>query len=844
MKRNFLAVLLLLAPAAVVRGETAPVRERLLLDSGWRFHQGDPDDAIDNGTNLFDYTEPGSLDKTRKQDLTAAAKLAANRPDAVANNLGGKVSFVQPGFNARDWRQLDVPHDWVVELPFNPRGNAAHGKKDIDPQKGTNIGWYRRAFDLPAEDSGKTLWLEFDGVYRNAVIWLNGHCLGRHVSGYGSFILDISKQANFGGRNTLVVRVDATRYEGWFYEGAGIYRHVWLVKASPLHVAHWGTFVTTPEVAEKEAVVKVETSLANDSDAARNCTVDIQLVGPDGQLLKEAIAGQRLSPAVVPAHSQRIITQSLPVPQPQLWSPETPRLYQARTTVKEAAGTVVDESQTTFGIRTFRWDPSEGFFLNGKHVEIAGTCNHQDHAGLGSALPDRVQWFRIEKLREMGSNGYRTAHNPPAPELLDACDKLGMMVWDETRRFDDSPQGLAELEAMVRRDRNHPSVILWSIGNEEPLQGDGVAGVRIATSMQNLVHRLDPTRPVSYANNGSNSWGRAVSTMIDIMGFNYANGDQPDRYHSNLPAKPCVGSEDAVTRSTRGVYADDANACFVSSYCDNKLTSRGTAEHYWKYFLARPWIAGVFIWTGFDYRGEPVPYRERAYTNQDGSLDTCGFPKDNFFYHQACWTDKPMVHLLPHWNWAGKEGQEIDVRCYSNCDAVEMFLNGRSLGKQAMPRYSHLAWKVNYAPGTLLARGYRGQTVAAEEKVETTGAPADIALVPDRRAIAADGEDVALVTVAVTDIKGRIVPVANNQISFSVEGGTIIGVGNGHPNTTEPDKASKRKVFSGLAQVIVQSRKQCGHIKLTATSPGLQPLTVTIMAEAAKPRPCVAVVDD
>ena len=282
---------------------------------------------------------------------------------------------------------------------------------------------------------------------------------------------------------------------------------------------------------------------------------------------------QLISPTEVPAHSQKTIQQSLQVPQPQFWSPETPRLYQARTTLRDAAATVVDEYETTFGIRTFRWDPNEGFFLNGKHVEIAGTCNHQDHAGLGTALPDRVHWFRIEKLREMGSNAYRTAHNPPTPELLDACDKLGMMVWDETRRFDDSPLGLAELEAMVRRDRNHPSIILWSIGNEEPLQADANAGVRIATSMQNLVHRLDPSRPVTYANNGSNSWGRAVSAMIDIMGFNYSNGGQPDRYHSSLPAKPCVGSEDAVTRSTRGVYADDANACFVSSYCDNKQTS-------------------------------------------------------------------------------------------------------------------------------------------------------------------------------------------------------------------------------------------------------------------------------
>jgi beta-galactosidase len=845
MKRDSLVVLLLLALAPVVQGETATVRERLLLDFGWRFHQGDPEDVINNGTNIFDYPEPGTLDKTRTRDLIAAADLAASRADPVAINLGARVSYVQPGFDARRWRELDVPHDWAVELPFDPHGNAAHGKKDLDPKKGTTIGWYRRTFDLASGDSGKAVWLELDGVYRNAVLWLNGHCLGRHVSGYGSFMLDISKQANFAGRNTLVVRVDATRYEGWFYEGAGIYRHVWLVKASPLHIAYWGTFVTTPKVTEKDAVVKVETTLSNESDTTRVCTVEIQIIGPDGQKLSGANAtgsnaGQSLSAAEIPAHSQKIITQSMEVPQPQLWSHETPRLYRADTTVREGAASVMDACETTFGIRTFRWDPNEGFFLNNKHVEIQGTCNHQDHAGVGIALPDRIQSFRIEKLREMGANAYRTAHGPPTPELLDACDRLGMMVMDETRRFDDSPQGLAELEALVRRDRNHPRIILWSIGNEEPLQGDTNVGVRIATSLQNLVHRLDPSRPATYANNGSDVWGRAVSTMIDIMGFNYATHGRPDRFHTNFPAIPCFGTEDAATRSTRGAYADDTNACFVSTYGDRRLTS-GTQEEYRQYYKARPWMAGVFVWTGFDYRGEPNPYRDRGYTCQDGMMDTCGFPKDNFYYCQAWWTDQPMVHLTPHWNWAGKEGQEIDVRCYSNCEEVELFLNGRSLGKQPMQRYSHLAWKVSYAPGTLLARGYRGQKVAVEEKVETTGDPAAISLAPDRPAIAADGEDVAMVTVAVTDTKGRIVPVADNEISFSVTGGTIIGVGNGHPNTTEPDKAGKRKLFNGLAQVIVQSRKNSGPIRLTATSPGLPSVTATIVATAVKLRPSVPV---
>jgi beta-galactosidase len=843
MMRKVMAVLLLLALLPVARGETAAVRERLLLDFGWRFHQDDPEDAIDNGTNIFDYPEPGTLDKTRTRDLIAAAELAANRADPVAINLGGKVSFVQPGFEARSWRELDVPHDWAVELPFDPHGNAAHGKKDLDPKKGTTIGWYRRAFDLAPQDSGKAIWLEFDGVYRNAVIWLNGHCLGRHVSGYGSFMLDIGKQANFAGRNTLVVRVDATRYEGWFYEGAGIYRHVWLVKASPLHIAPWSTFVTTPEVTEKDAVVKVETTLTNDSDATRVCTVETQILQPDGQPIKEAGAtgshpSDSAAPVEVPAHGQKIVTQSMRVPQPQLWSPDAPRLYQASISLKEGAGDKTDACETAFGIRTFRWDPNQGFFLNGKRVEIKGTCNHQDHAGVGIALPDRIQSFRIEKLKEMGANAYRTAHAPPTPELLDACDRLGMMVMDETRRFEDSPLALAELETLIRRDRNHPSIILWSIGNEEPLQGDTNVGVRIATALQNLVHRLDPSRPATYANNGSDVWGRAVSTMIDIMGFNYATHGRPDRFHTNFPAVPCFGTEDAATRSTRGAYADDTNACFVSTYGDRKLTS-GTQEEYRIYYKSRPWMAGLFIWTGFDYRGEPNPYKDRGYTCQDGMMDTCGFPKDNFYYCQAWWTDKPMVHLLPHWNWLGKEGQEIDVRCYSNCEEVELFLNGQSLGKQTMLRDSHLTWKVNYIPGTLLAKGYRSQKIAAEETIETTGDPAAISLAPDRAAINADGEDVAMVTVAVTDPKGRIVPVADNEISFSVTGGTIIGVGNGHPNTTEPDKSEKRKLFNGLAQVIVQSRKEAGPIKLTATSPGLQPVTATIVSTAVKLRPSV-----
>jgi beta-galactosidase len=835
VKKNFASILLLLVLQSVVHGEAPSSRERLLLDFGWKFHQGDPEDATANGVNLFDYPEPGSLDKTREKDLLAAAALAATRPDPVATNLGAGVSFVQPLLDDHQWRQINVPHDWVVELPFNPRGDAAHGKKDIDPKKGTNIGWYRRSYDLPAEDADKAVWLEFDGVYRNAVIWLNGHCLGRHVSGYGSFMLDISKTAIFGGRNTLVVRVDATRNEGWFYEGGGIYRHVWLVTANSLHVAHWGTFVTTPSVDEKSATINIETTLTNDSDAPRDCTVVNEISGPDGKPVTPVGQAEQAHATIqVPARGQKLVVEMIKVAQPQLWSPDTPVLYQAQTNVKEG-GAVVDVYPTTFGIRTLRWDANEGFFLNGKPVKIQGTCNHQDHAGVGIAQPDRLQEFRIEKLREMGSNAYRTAHSPPMPEMLDACDRLGMMVWDETRRFDDSPLGLAELEAMIRRDRNHPSVILWSIGNEEPLQGDANVGVRIASTLQNLAHQLDPSRMVTMANNGGNSWGKAVSTMIDIMGFNYIKGGNPDRYHnSSFPYKPCIGSEDAATRGTRGAYVSDPANCLVEAYGDSHAGNSMDTEEYWNFLMARPWFSGGFLWSGFDYRGEPNPYKNRGYCCQDGLMDLCGFPKDNFYYCQAWWTDKPMVHLLPHWNWAGKEGQPIDVRCFSNCDQVELFLNNESLGRQSMPKYSHLDWKVNYAPGELSAKAYRGNELVAQQTIQTTGAPAGISLTPDRGRINADGQDVAIVTVAVIDSQGRTVPTASNDISFSIEGAGIIGVGNGDPGSAESDKLPRRKAFMGLAQVIVQAPMQAGQIELTATSPGLKPMTITVSAATSQ----------
>ncbi len=826
MARVFLMILLV--AVVVSAGSAAPApRERLLMDFGWRFKLGDPPDA----GQVFAYPEVRDLAKADPGDAAEEARLAESSPNPVAANLGGGVSFVQPDCNDRGWRQIDLPHDWVVELGFDPNGNMSHGYKAIRHANGTDVGWYRRSFDLPAQEKGKTVWIEFDGVFRNCLVWLNGHCLGRNVSGYSSFSYDLGRYAHFGGKNVLVVRVDASRTEGWFYEGAGIYRHVWLVKTDPVHIAHWGTYVTSA-VAGPDAQVSVQTQLRNDSNRAVTCTLVSTLTGANGKAIARA---EQASIAIEPGKDQAV-TQKLAVRNAKLWSIESPNLYHLVSTVKQQRSTI-DAYETPFGIRTIRFDPDHGFFLNGKRVEIQGVCCHQDHAGVGAALPDRIQYYRIEKLKEMGCNAYRTSHNDPTPELLEACDRLGMLVMDEHRKMGASPEILGQLERLIRRDRNHPSVILWSLGNEESGIQASEVGAQVAATMRDVVRRLDPTRPVTVAMNGG--WGRGFSTVVDVQGCNYFRSGKIDTYHQTHPLQPIFGSEEASTVSTRGIYANDREKGYVSAYDVNRPQWGSTAEKWWTYFASRPFLAGAFVWTGFDYRGEPTPYSWPCINSHFGIMDTCGFPKDNYYYYQAWWTEKPVLHLFPHWNWPGKEGQEIAVWCDSNCEAVELFLNGESLGKQTMPVNSHLEWKVPYAPGTLLAKGYRGSQEMAQVKVETTGAAARIKLLPDRSAIQADGEDVSMVTVEVVDAQGRVVPAAENEVSFAIEGGKILGVGSGDPSSHEPDKAGQRKVFNGLAQVIVQSMKKPGDIMLSATSPGLQPADVKIQAVRCVLRPAV-----
>jgi beta-galactosidase len=727
-------------------------RERLLADFGWRFHLGD---EWGIGQNL--------------------AKAGTGRGPASVD------------FSDASWRRVNLPHDWAVELPFDPDADMAHGFKPLgDGFPQNSVGWYRRTFELPASDAGRRLWLEFDGVFRDSTVFVNGWFVGRQESGYGSFRYDITDVANYGGRNVVAVRVDASEFEGWFYEGAGIYRNVWLVKTSPLAIAPDGVAVYSQfanNVPDGPAELRLGVRLTNARASAADATVTWTVLAPDGA----AVANAQWSATVAPRGSLDL-EQSARVPAPELWSPETPRLYRLVTTVTSGRR-LVDRVETEFGIRTVAFDPDRGFLLNGKPYVIKGTCNHQDHAGLGSALPDRMQYFRIARLKEMGSNAYRTAHNPPTPELLEACDRLGMLVMDENRLLGSDSVHMRWLEDTIRRDRNHPSVVVWSLGNEEFTVGTTAGGGRVAATMQDAVLRVDPTRPVTYnAPVGNEAAG--INSVIAVRGWSYHIGaESMDAYHAAHPRQPNVGSEQGSTVSTRGIYADDPVRGYVSAYDDHAQSWSNTAKDWWSFFDARPWLSGGFVWTGFDYRGEPTPYAWPCINSHFGILDTAGFPKDNFWYYQSWWSDRPVLHLLPHWNWAGREGQDIDVRALSNADEVELFLNGRSLGRQRMKRDSELRWKVAYAPGTLSAKGFRAGQVVAQTSVETVGAAASVVLSADRATIDADGRDVAVVTVSVIDDQGRIVPAAANSVSFRVDGpGRIIGVGNGDPSSHEPDQ--------------------------------------------------------
>ncbi len=702
-------------------------------------------------------------------------------------------------------------------------------------------GWYRKEFTLPGNVQGKHVFIEFDGVYMNSDVWLNGTHLGNRPYGYSSFEYELTPYLKFGGRtNVIAVRARVQQPCSRWYSGAGIYRHVRLTMTDPVHVAHWGTYVTTPAVSEREATVRVETKIRNQSSSTQKVELDLVLVDDAGRKFANGTLSQK-----VEGDSTAIFEQTLKLPNPRLWTLESPRLYRVQATV-HVNGRVADAFVTPFGVRTFEFTVDKGFFLNGKHVNLNGVCLHHDQGCLGSAIHRRSIERQLEIMRSMGCNAIRTSHNPPDPELLDLCDRMGFLVMDEA--FDEWKRNKTmfgygqffdewserDLTDMILRDRNHPSIVMWSIGNEIPEQ-DNADAYDMANRLSDICRKNDPTRPVTSAcNSPAEAEKSGFSKALDVFGVNY---NMP--FYEKLRGKAkLVASETASAVSTRGEYnlvqVNDSltieyrlkNQC--SSYDDS------TAESTLRAIKNSPWIAGQFVWTGFDYIGEPSPFPWPSVSSYFGIVDLCGFPKDRFYLYQSQWTDKPMVHLLPHWNWKGFEGKEIPVRCYTNCESVELFLNGKSLGvKRAKDtRDLHLEWMVPYAPGTLKAIARNNAKEMCTDEVQTTGTPTKIVLVPDRREIGADGEDLSYVTVKIVDKEGRVCLDADNTITFGLNGeGSLAGVGNGNAISHEAFKAHERKAFHGLCLAVVQSSRKPGAMKLSAASVGLQAGQVVIQAK-------------
>lgn len=776
---------------------------------------------------------------------------------------GGVYAYLKPAdytpiperaesdFDDSSWRRVDIPHDYVIEGKMSERGSHAGLEK---PE-----AWYRKTFEAPKSWEGKAVSVDFDGVFRNFKVWLNGRYLGNNKSGYIGTAYEISKYLNFGGKNTLAVFVDPSSHEGWWYEGGGIYRHVWLNVRDNLHIAKDGVFVKS-EVKNIDgdfarADLKVEVSVKNFAEVAENFSLVCEIFDETSKLVKSS----ELKNLTLDGGGSGEFGLNFSMERAELWSLENTALYEAQVRI-ERAGSACDKVSQIFGVRSLRFDPEEGFFLNEKPVKIKGTCNHMDFPGLGVALPDNLHAWRINKLKAVGCNAWRTSHNPVNSEMLDACDRLGMLVLNETRHFGDTSamksaletpsDDLSELKLFVLRDRNHPSVIAWSIANEEHMIEKTKQGEAIAKKMRDIVYELDGTRPVTAGVIEHFAGYGGISNVIDIEGFNYGPAQNFDKFKKLHPAKPQLATEITSALATRGEYKSDS--FFVGKKADlvhmpteywgdekrgymNALglsPDRGHATSAsWKPIAERKFVSGGFVWTGFDYKAEPHPFGWPNISSQFGFMDTCGFPKCDYYYYKAWWQSEPFVKIATHWNW-GKGGEKVKVMVHGNCEEVELFLNGRSLGKRSMPRYEYLLWELEYEPGTLEARGFNGGKLAASDRVKTAGKPSKIALKSDILKLAADGRSVSPVEVAVVDREGNVVPYADNEIKFSVSlPAKIAGVGNGDPRSHEPDKSDTRRAFHGLCMVLVQAGAEPGEVVLRAEAEGLKPATLRLLIE-------------
>ena len=785
------------------------VRETIRLDDGWKFAFGnaaDPKKDFGCGTEYFNY-------------LTKANSIHNEGPYAA-------------NFNDSTWQEVKVPHDWVTILPYADVASHSHGYKTVGykyPE--TSVGWYRKTINIPACDLGKHIALQFDGIFRNARVWFNGFYMGTEPSGYATQVYDVTEYVNYGGDNLICVRADATLEEGWFYEGAGIYRDAWLMKSAAVGVAPFGTFVYADLKQPYDKVtIYVETEVNNHSLTTQQCEVSHRLLDADGREVAKSESSTIMLKAKQTLNSQ-LLTLNLNTP--HLWSPDDPYLYKVETTVK-VDGRVTDVYETTTGIRDIEFDADRGFLLNGQPLKLKGVNMHQDHAGVGAAIPDALQAWRIKQLKKMGCNAYRASHNPMTPALLDICDREGILVIDENRLTGINEEHLRLLERMIKRDRNHPSVILWSNGNEEWGMENTIQGTRIAAAMREYTHLLDPTRHSTIANAG----GREMVKGLDVVGFNYIVQNDVDNQKKNNPTWKIVGTEETTGCGTRGWYFKDEKypGRMVSLNRTMEQNYENIIERGWKFYDERPWAAGLFYWTGFDYRGEPNPLSYPAHDSEFGILDYCGFPKDEAYYLKSWWTDEPVLHIFPHWNLQGHEGEEVEVWAYSNCDEVELTVNGKKLGRQPMPRNGHLKWKAVYQPGRVEATGYKNGRRILTKTIETTKAAAKVVLKADRHQIAADGQDMAIVNIELHDQKGRFVPNACPVLTFCLEGdANIIGCGNGDPSYLGSDHPDKQPchtfsipAFNGRAQVLIQSGKLPSTVTLKCTADGLKYGLLTI----------------
>ena len=772
---------------------------RILLDMDreWKFHLGDvnADEANSHSTSY--------------NRCKAGAVVGA----------GGKQ------WNDRDWRVLDLPHDYFSESDFKPENLISHGYRT------RNNAWYRKSFLLDPSLSDKELLLVFEGTAVNAEFYFNGSLMARSFSAYTETVFDITDRAYFDGRpNVLAVYIKGFETEGWWYEGAGIYRHVRLYAKDKLHIAHNGIFgkPVLKKGTKNSWNVEVETVIENSNYKPDSASVRSTILDGD------TVIAENVSPLTACDYATKtVVNQKLPVSRPTRWDVDNPKLYTLKVELLKD-GSVIDEDSARIGFRTFSVDAQKGFFLNGRQLKIKGTCNHQDHAGVGVAVPDSVQYYRIQRLKDMGTNAYRCSHNLPNKEILDACDELGMIVMDENRRFESRDEVLEYLDIMVRRDRNHPSVIFWSLFNEEPLQNTE-EGAKIYRRMRAVVEHLDDSRLITGAINGSME---GTGLEMDVTGINYAIRKVP-AMHELHPNQPVIGAENNSAVTTRGCYKSDReNAQVLANYDEEVVPWGQSIRETWDFTRKNDYFAGIFIWTGFDYRGEPTPFTWPSVSSQFGIMDTCGFPKDSFYFNKACFTDKPMVHLLPHWNW--KKGESVRVMAVSNCDEVELFLNGRSLGRKTNDICTdNPEWQVEFERGRISAKAYRNGKCVAKTEQRTAGKPYAICTETNALSVKNDGQDTVVINVTVKDKRGVVVPTADNLIHFDVIGdGFVRGVGNGDPNSHESDVLPERHAYCGHCQALVTAKTGAEKISVRVWGEGLEESVIDLDVVKVDPPVC------